>query len=171
MKLFLFVFLLLPFYSFGQFGGAKLDSYKASNGKTYNAGDTIKMGRGSDPDGYFRYLAVGGYAKFLQSGYADAATDKKLSGNLAVIKKIHQKKVNGSNKIIFAVRFDKNDSNYDLYIEDAIGTCEVADCKQPGTPPAVDKFDQLKKLKSLLDNGTLTQAEFDAQKKKILDQP
>jgi hypothetical protein len=33
-----------------------------------------------------------------------------------------------------------------------------------------DKFDQLKKLKGLLDNGAITQAEFDEQKKKILNQ-
>jgi hypothetical protein len=35
------------------------------------------------------------------------------------------------------------------------------------TPPA-DSFDELMKLKQLLDAGVLTQAEFDAQKQKIL---
>jgi hypothetical protein len=35
---------------------------------------------------------------------------------------------------------------------------------------APDKFDQLKKLKGLLDAGAITQTEYDDQKKKLLDQ-
>jgi hypothetical protein len=34
--------------------------------------------------------------------------------------------------------------------------------------PAEDPYEQLKKAKELLDQGILTQAEFDAQKQKIL---
>jgi len=36
------------------------------------------------------------------------------------------------------------------------------------TPPEDDPYEALKKLKELLDQGILTQAEFDAQKQKIL---
>jgi len=42
---------------------------------------------------------------------------------------------------------------------------------QPAPAPAAgeeDTYNQLTKLKSLLDQGVLTQAEFDAQKQKIL---
>ena len=35
-------------------------------------------------------------------------------------------------------------------------------------PPAEDEYTELMKLKELLDAGVLTQAEFDAQKQKIL---
>ena len=35
-------------------------------------------------------------------------------------------------------------------------------------PSAADSYDELMKLKELLDAGVLTQAEFDAQKQKIL---
>jgi membrane protease subunit (stomatin/prohibitin family) len=35
-------------------------------------------------------------------------------------------------------------------------------------PPAEDEYTKLMKLKELLDAGVLTQAEFDAQKQKIL---
>jgi hypothetical protein len=36
------------------------------------------------------------------------------------------------------------------------------------TPTPADSYDELMKLKELLDAGVLTQAEFDAQKQKIL---
>jgi len=38
----------------------------------------------------------------------------------------------------------------------------------PAAPPAEDPYSELMKLKELLDAGVLTQAEFDAQKQKIL---
>jgi membrane protease subunit (stomatin/prohibitin family) len=38
----------------------------------------------------------------------------------------------------------------------------------PATAPAEDPYGDLMKLKELLDAGALTQAEFDAQKQKIL---
>jgi hypothetical protein len=39
----------------------------------------------------------------------------------------------------------------------------------PATAPAEDPYGDLMKLKELLDAGALTQAEFDAQKQKILN--
>jgi len=38
----------------------------------------------------------------------------------------------------------------------------------PAAPSSDDTYNELTKLKSLLDQGVLTQAEFDAQKQKIL---
>lgn len=38
------------------------------------------------------------------------------------------------------------------------------------TPPFIDKYDRLLKIKTLLDNGVLTQAEFESEKKKILSE-
>jgi membrane protease subunit (stomatin/prohibitin family) len=39
----------------------------------------------------------------------------------------------------------------------------------PAAPSAEESMQELTKLKELLDNGVLTQAEFDAQKQKILE--
>jgi len=39
------------------------------------------------------------------------------------------------------------------------------------TPPGSEKYDQIAKLKQLLDSGALTQAEFDREKAKVLGQP
>jgi hypothetical protein len=43
-----------------------------------------------------------------------------------------------------------------------------AEAPAPASAPAEDPYGDLMKLKELLDAGALTQAEFDAQKQKIL---
>ena len=46
---------------------------------------------------------------------------------------------------------------------------QAAGPEQPApVEPSSDKYAQLEELKGLLDSGTLTQAEFDAEKQKIL---
>jgi hypothetical protein len=60
--------------------------------------------------------------------------------------------------------------NFSLFIDDAILACEVLPCAQQGTKQSASVADELLKLKKLLDSGALTQAEFNAQKKKLLSQ-
>lgn len=102
-----------------------LTEYKASNGITYKPGDTLKLGRGSAPNGDFRYLVMGGFA--ASGGDADNIP-KHYSGTNVIIKKIKVQKARGAEKVWFAVGAG-NIVNYNLYIEDAIATCEVSDCK------------------------------------------
>jgi hypothetical protein len=176
MKQLILLLLLLPTVGFGQaFGlGKRLNEYLASNGKTYHVGDTVKLGQGSANNGTFRYVQYGGWMMFFQNGNSSDAhnLDKGYSGYGVVIKKIHSFNANGNQKVVMAVGI-RQISNYDLWIEDAIASCEIVDCKgaKATTVQQVDdKFDQLKKLKALLDSGAITQAEFDEQKKKLLKQ-
>ena len=46
---------------------------------------------------------------------------------------------------------------------------QQAEAAAPPPAPPTDSYADLMKLKELLDAGVLTQAEFDAQKQKILD--
>jgi hypothetical protein len=154
----------------------KKTDYKASNGITYHIGDTIKLGRGSSPSGNFMYVQTGGWAKSLtyQSGKGAEQydLDRNFSGRGAVVKKIRNEKSNGADRIVFTVGMG-NISNYDMYIEDAIGTCEIADCKKnittASTTTAPSAADELAKYKKLLDAGAITKAEYEAKKKKLLD--
>lgn len=142
-----------------------LPEYKASNGITYKPGDTVKLGRGSHPNGDFRYLVMGGLAA---SGGDSDNIPKHYSGMNVIIKKIKTQKMKGAEKVWFIVGAG-NIVNYNLAIEDAIATCEVSDCKNQ-TAASSDKYDQLAKLKGLLDSGVITQEEYDKEKKKLLDQ-
>lgn len=91
-----------------------------------------------------------------------------------MIKKIKSIKRRGAEVVIFTVGGGTL-SNYNLFIEDALATCEITDCVKQGTvvvqaSPPTDNLDKLKKLKGLLDGGAITQSEYDVQKKKLLDQ-
>jgi hypothetical protein len=171
MKNLLLGIIFLPLLISSRYGSVThFSGYKASNGKTYNVGDTIKLGRGSDANGDFKYIILGGLQRFLsRPGDQRATIDKTISGYGAIIKKMNSKSVGGFEKMIFSIKVQGYPSNLDLYIEDAIATCEVADCIKTGIQQSGDKFDQLKKLKDLLDAGAINQAEYDAQKKKLLD--
>lgn len=111
---FLTTFFLLIMNDNFVYGQKNLPEYKASNGVTYHAGDTVKLGRGSGPTHEFLYVLTSSGAS-LQRGY---------SGGTVVIKKIHRVKFRGIDKVYFETTPGRNL----LYIEDAIETCEVP-CK------------------------------------------
>ncbi len=178
MKKLLLFLILFPTLSFAQILGLgkKLTEYKASNGLTYHIGDTIKLGQGSSPNGSYKYIQVAGWMTFLNTGEGDDSHNlqRQASGYGATIKKIHSFKAHGIEKVVFAVGLGSI-STCDLWIEDAIASCEIVDCvghkvQLSQMPQQQDKFDQLKKLKELLDNKAITQAEYEAQKKKLLNQ-
>jgi hypothetical protein len=140
--------------------------YKASNNVTYKVGDNVQLGRGSGIQGTFVYLKISGWA-------AGSATQigSAYGGSNVNIKKIKKATFKGAEKIYFTVG-GGNITNYSLEIEEAIASCEVKNCvsTQNTIISQSDKFDKLKKLKELLTDGTLTQEEYDAEKKKLLQE-
>lgn len=156
--------------------------YKASNGINYQIGDTIKLGRGSAQNGDFNYLQMGGMYNTLSAlngKYNDISSSigRNYSGLNVVLKKIKRYKLKGAESIVFVVG-GGNITNYNLMIEDAIATCEIADCIEKvqkvqivrdTIAPPPSKYDEIKKLKELLDIGAITQEEYDLEKKKILE--
>jgi len=157
----------------------KLTQYTAINGITYHIGDTVRLGRGSSPSGTFMYLQMGGWGAALtysSSGGPNQMNIGRAYANTAVIiKKIKTNKIKGIVKYYFTVG-GGNITNYILVIDDAIEACEVTPCEQNSTAATTiiqkpdDNLDKLKKLKALLNSGAITQAEYDAQKAKLLNQ-
>ncbi|MBC7847269.1 MAG: SHOCT domain-containing protein [Flavobacterium sp.] len=142
-----------------------LKEYVASNGITYKVGDMVLLGRGSGGQGTFVYLKIAGWMAGSSTQIGSA-----YSGLNVEIKKIKKQKFKGAEKIVFTVG-GGNITNYSLEIEEAIGSCEIKDCNTQSNAPVsqTDKYDQLKKLKALLADGTLTQEEYEAEKKKLLN--
>lgn len=147
----------------------KLEEYTASNGITYKVGDEIKLGRGSDTNGKFVYVNVGGWAMSTdaESNRLGAAN----AGLIVTVKKIKKYDYKRYKGVYFTVG-GGNITNYTLDIENAIITCEIEDCKNNNEVSSIstsDKYDQLAKLKKLFDDGVLTEEEYNAEKKKVLD--
>lgn len=158
----------------------KLDEYVASNGITYKVGDEIKLGRGSDTNGRFVYINIAGWGAMAgATNNANYNADQNRlgsanSGLIVTVKKIKKYNYKRYKGVYFTIG-GGNITNYSLDIENAIKTCEVENCTKEVQKVEIvgntsDKYDQLAKLKKLLDDGVLTQAEFDAEKKKILEQ-
>ena len=154
----------------------KLTEYRAINGITYHIGDTVRLGRGSSPNGTFLYLQMGGWgAAFVydaNAGPNQLNIGRAYANTGVIIKKIKTGNIKGIVKYYFTVG-GGNVTNYTLTIDDAIQACEVVPCASQAATTTViqqsdDNLDKLKKLKALLDSGAITQSEYDAQKKKLL---
>jgi hypothetical protein len=183
MKKLIFLLFLIPFISQAQ----KITEYKATNGITYHVKDTVRLNQGSAKDSSFLHIRQG---SFGPGGNYNLPGYYLHTG--VVIKSIKKNSDSGTDKYIFMI--DGNGLfRYSLYIDDAIAACEVTPCTQvpavkqpvvttkqpapavnqqpaPAAKPSILVADEIKKLKELLDSGALTQAEFDAQKKKLLNQ-
>lgn len=171
MKKILFTILLLaPFLSKAQglFGGTSVNEYKASNGVTYHIGDTVRLGRGTKPDGSFLYLEDHG---LIPSPRSTRTLPKDFANSAAILKSIRKIKVNGIDKYMFSVN-PGGPMRYTVYVDDAIEACEIKPCKSAdaGAASTGSIADEIKKLKGLLDAGAITPAEYDSQKKKLLNQ-
>ncbi|NRT11542.1 SHOCT domain-containing protein [Flavobacterium sp. 14A] len=157
-------FLLLMFSVFAS-AQNRIEEYTASNGITYKEGDSISLGRGSGIQGTFVYLKMAG----IMAGSA-TQIGSAYSGLNVIVKKIKKIKFKGAEKVYFTVG-GGNITNYSLEIEEAIATCEIKECNSKETQivSQSSKFDELKKLKALFDDGVLTEEEYDIEKRKLLN--
>ncbi|WP_281991194.1 SHOCT domain-containing protein [Aquimarina aggregata] len=144
----------------------KLTEYKASNDVIYKTGDRIKMGKGSSTNGDFVYLKIAGW----MAGSPDATPiGSAYAGMELKIKKIKRYNHKMFKGVYFTIG-GGNIVNYNLDIENAISTCEIQNCTgKTRTNIAIDdKYDQLKKIKKLFDDGILSEEEYKTEKTKIL---
>lgn len=139
----------------------KLDEYTASNGITYKPGDEIKLNRGSGINGSFVYAYLGLGGQGLPSGSTN------LIVTLKKIRKFESKRYKG----VFFIVGGGNIVNYAIDIENAIAACEITPCdsEDKNNASASDKYDKLAKIKKLFDEGVLSEDEYEAEKKKILE--
>lgn len=177
MKRSIFIVLLALAYLSVSAKSSKITQYTAINGVTYHLKDTVFLGIGSAANGSFLYLQMGGWGAVVgydaSQGQDQFNIGRDYANTWVVIKSIKNGKVKGVEKYWFIVG-GGNITNYTLFIDDGIRACEVVPCvvnnSHARQPVVSDKFDEIKKLKALLDSGAITQAEYDDQKKKLLNQ-
>jgi hypothetical protein len=156
----------------------KITEYRASNGITYKIGDIIKLKKGAFDKGRFISFDTSGYISLLTTNKSNRLP-AKCKGRTATIKKMENIADLENDKKI--ARFRVNVEGYGrvtLDIELAILHCEIENCIREKITAeksitnkeisVINKYDQLKKLKELLDEGIITEEEFIVEKKKIL---
>ncbi|MBP6477299.1 MAG: SHOCT domain-containing protein [Chitinophagaceae bacterium] len=179
--------LIISFSAFAQDSTTYLkdDKLYTQSGYVIEEKQMVKIGTGTMPDGDFKYIRIAATSLMQYSGNNRSAVNS--SNSLPGRNRGYEYKV---------VRIDKRGTKkrgynyypvinvgairYDIDIDNAIATgeLEVPDQYKPKVKPLVVEMkgaplsvaDELAKLKKLYDDGILTKEEYEAQKKKLLEQ-
>jgi|KBSMisStandDraft_5_1062788.scaffolds.fasta_scaffold55244_3 hypothetical protein len=155
------------------------DGYTTVSGWTIKEGDTLHLGKGTMPTQKFAFIYEGPNKPFINPNASNY--DKTYLTNNAKIARVKNFHVYGNKKTGFtvvAVVGVGEMHNYWLEIDHALDVDELIPPAEYATKKndkqdasKLSKADELKKWKDLLDAGAINQEEYDAQKKKILEQP
>ncbi len=156
------------------------DGYQTSiPGWVVKNGDTLNLGKGSLPNKDFAFLyenpASFGATTRVNGRVVRNYMINNYAGSKVVLKDLN---IFGSKRMgfsVYAIAGVGTFTRYYVELDNAIEAGEIlppAEFRQftTSSKPATSVADEIFKLKQLLDAGALTQAEYDAQKKKLLNQ-
>lgn len=165
----------LPGTTQAQIIGKSVPTFTTTAGTVVHAGDTLRLGRGTLPDGSFQYVYVPDnvFTGSKQQNFTSQLT------NLSVrVKDIRvQRSRNFGDKTVAVIKANTINGCVDLNPAEASGEIVTANTRRAavsaagaGTSagPALSTADELRKLKQLYDQKILTKAEYDAQKARLL---
>jgi hypothetical protein len=155
------------------------DTLFLQNGLKYYSGMRVKMGKGSMPDGDFKYIRRNASSVFQYNsttghqGLANQANalPRRCAGYEYKIVKIEKR---GGKKIGYQYYPIMNSGTlrFEIDLQNAIDAGELVvpeGFKKSSSAAAPGSLaDELKKLKELMDAGAISQEEYDAAKKKLL---
>lgn len=145
----------------------KLTTYTASNGMTYNVGDTIVLGVGSAPDGNFNHIYSGMVLTIFGSLAVESDYDVRLPeyfhGSPQEIKKIRQREKD----VLFL--FDTDGwGGFVIDIEKAIASCEVSYCRPHGFLTQ-EEFEKLVLLYRAVLNEDISTERFEELRMELME--
>ncbi len=160
-----------------EFGYLKNDTLFLKDGNIFYVGQTIKLGYGSNDNKGFQFIYESP-ASFVNLMTYNGTVQLKYLKSLWANRSLTIKKIGLSGSKSYGYKWmlilvAGTPGNYWCEIVEALSHKEVITPltkKSETKAPITSVADELKKLKELLDAGVLTQEEFDAQKKKILNQ-
>lgn len=148
----------------------RISSIETRAGWIIHEGDSIRLGKGSNADGSFRYVSGPELLKGVtysnkenKQSHLETGIDKRYNYNGYVVHRIFN---DGTLHIRKGTRLVIN-------IEPAIKAGELLQKREKETTIMINQgsvADELAKLKKLYDDGVLTKEEYEAQKKKLLNQ-
>lgn len=132
---------------------------------SYRKGDTVTLGSGTLPSGDFQ---------FITKSLAKIPLSSSFNGQKARITSIRYQGNSKSGKKYTIVLTGAGVDGFEIDIENALASAEVISLDPDFKPAGIGKkvisvADEIRKLKALLDEGIITQQEFESQKKKLLE--
>lgn len=140
--------------------------------------EKIKLGTGSRPDGDFKFIRISSTSLLQHTGWdknsvnAANALPARCSGLEFKIIRI-DKRGNNKNGFVYYPIINYSSARYEIDLNNAISAGEIdgfKDLKDISNMPQQSLSDELKKLKDLYDSGGLTKEEYEAAKKKLIQQ-
>ena len=158
------------------------DSYTSVTGFVIKKNDLIHLGEGTMPDKTFAYIFESPSIMTMNT-YVDYTQRKLPNMYNNRDAKVHSLVVSGTKRAGFFILVrikGQGIGGYYIHIENAIPANEIKvpeefqvrkkEASQSTSSTALSRADELAKWKKLLEDGTITQAEYDAEKKKLLRQ-
>jgi hypothetical protein len=156
------------------------NKYVTSTGWTIKEGDEVKFGKGSMPDKTFAFITESP-SVFTANQYTDYNKSKlphTYNGRSARVAKLY---VAGDKKTGFYITATIKVGQMNRYMVDIENSIEAGEIEVPAeyakkpqkeasAGNATSLGDELKKLKELFDSGALSKEEYEAAKKKLLNQ-
>ncbi len=168
--LFAISFMMLAATAHAQIGGKAIPEYKTRMGTTFHPGDTLRLGLGTDLRGSFKYITIPAniFISPIPTPLSAVAANQRT-----VIKEIRLQTFNKrvGPRTVAVVNFGGFNDAVDLESAEEAGEIRTVNNRPKATaaaPASVSVADELIKLKGLLDANAITQAEYDAQKAKLL---
>jgi hypothetical protein len=170
-KLLLAGLLLAGAPALAQIPGTSVPTYTTKLGTTFQKGDTLHLAMGKADNGSYRYayLPANGWIGTPQTQLGSSWNNLN-----PVVKDIRVQKTvrNMSPRTVAVIGTGGINACVDLESAEGAGEIITRNNQQKAAPVSsaalVSVADELLKLKKLLDAGAITQAEFDAQKAKLL---
>lgn len=152
----------------------KLESYTTSNNLLIKPGDTLVLGVGSAPDGYFNYIYSGLAATIFAAMAEEYDQDLRLpdffQGAPVVVKRIRSAKNSRKDqgKPTVYLYFDTDGwGSFMVDVEEAIKVCEIAWCRPEGFL-SQQEFEKLILLYRSVKDGTITVDKFEELRNEMI---
>jgi len=154
--------------------GKSVPEFKTTAGTVVHPGDTLRLGRGTSPNGEFQYIYV---PENMFTGSHQQNFTSQMNNLYVRVKDIRvQHSRNYGDKTVAVIKANTINGCVDLNGAEASGeiitahtrTAAVSAAGAAGSGPAISTADELAKLKKLYDQKVLTKAEYESQKTKLL---
>ena len=175
-KITLLLFILFSFIGFAQENSFDGKTLILKDGGSITIGEDLKIGKGTKDNGYFRYIEVNAGSMFRSTGGQDAnAMSSKYNDLKGNIIRIQERGSERTGKKFYAI-ISISSIRYQVDIVNALISGEIyvegstlgKKSTQNVESNSISKADELLKIKSLKDEGVITEEEFNKMKSEIL---